>query len=907
MPSDDKQSVTIKINGRAVAAEPGQTILEAALANGIEIPNLCHDPRLVPTGSCRMCVVEVLGIPKPVTACTYQITDGMTIETNTEKIRKIRKTVLELLFYEHRGSCTTCDDNGECKLQQYAYEYQIDEKVQRPSESPREKPNYTTGNAAIQYDVDKCIRCGRCIRICDEVQMDTALTFKKRAADVEVSTAFDMPLNDSTCELCGQCISTCPTSALYERFAIGKGQCKDLVRTRTTCPYCGVGCQIDLNVNPKKNELVRVTSPTGVIPNNGNLCVKGRFGMEFVQSPQRLTTPLIKRNGQFEQSTWNEALDLVATKLNEIKAKHGPDSIAGLSSAKCTNEDNYVFQKFIRAAIGTNNVDHCARLCHASTVAGLARAFGSGAMTNSIAEFKNAECIFVIGSNTTEAHPVIGLFIKEAVVKNNAKLIVADPRQIDLVRFASLHMSQQPGTDVALINAMMNVILQENLCDKDFIVQRCEGFDELVETIKKYTPESVENITKVPAEKIRQAARTFASAKSASIVYSMGITQHTTGTDNVLSLANLSMLTGQIGRESTGVNPLRGQNNVQGACDLGALPNVYPGYQSVENAEINAKFEKAWNAKLSDKTGLTVVEIIHGVDQGKIKAMYFMGENPALSDPNLNHTRKALDDVEFLVVQDIFLSETAEKADVVLPSTCFAEKNGTFTNTERRVQRVRKAVDGPGQSRDDWRIICDLSGRMGYPMHYENAAQIMDEIATISPIYGGISFERIDSIGLQWPCPDKSHPGTPYLHKGEFKRGKGKFHKVEYIPADESPSDEYPFILSTGRQLYQFHTGTMTRKSAAINQVSPTGYVEIHTDDAAALNINDGDPVQVKTRRGEVTTLAKVTNGIEKGWIFMPFHFAEGPANMLTNDKLDPIAKIPEFKVCAAAVTKTSE
>ncbi|MBA7473917.1 Periplasmic nitrate reductase [subsurface metagenome] len=898
---------SVTINGNELIGQTGQSVLELALANGIEIPNLCHDPRLIPSGSCRLCLVDVEGQNGPVCACTCQIQPGMVVRTETEEIRAIRKTILELLFYEHRGTCTTCDENGNCKLQRYAYEYQLGDDIFQQPASGERRENYTTGNEALEYDVDKCIRCGRCIRICEEVQADSALTFKSRAASVEVTTAFDIPLNDSTCELCGQCISSCPTGALYERAAKGRGQCKDLLRTRTTCPYCGVGCQIDLNINPKTDEIIRITSEVGCIPNNGNLCVKGRFGMDFVTSDERLTDPLIKRNGKFEKATWEEAIQFVAERLKHIRSEFGADSIAGLSSAKCTNEDNYVFQKFIRACIGTNNVDHCARLCHASTVAGLARAFGSGAMTNSIDEIKNADCIFVIGSNTTEAHPVIGLYVKEAVMKNGAELIVADPRRIDLARFARLHIAQKPGTDVALINAMMNVIINEELYDKDFISERTEDFDKLESVLTDFTPEKAEAITTIPAEKIRAAARIYAKAETASIIYSMGITQHTTGTDNVLSLANLAMLTGNVGKASTGVNPLRGQNNVQGACDLGALPNVYPGYQSVEDSQLQAKFESAWGQKLSAQKGLTVVEMMHAIEEDKIKALYIMGENPALSDPNLNRTRKALEKVDFLVSQEIFLSETAEYADVVLPSVCFAEKDGTFTNTERRVQRVRKAVAPPGQARIDWEIICDVATQMGYPMGYEGADKIMDEITAVTPIYGGMSFERIDSVGLQWPCLDKDHPGTRFLHEGTFKRGKGKFHAVEYKTPDELPDEKYPFVLSTGRQLYQFHTGTMTRKSAVINQVSPTGYVEIHPDDAAELGIASGESIEVITRRGKVTTLARVTGNIEKGWLFMPFHFRESPANMLTNDALDPTAKIPEFKVCAAAVNKTKQ
>jgi len=883
--------VKLTIDGKQITARPGQTVLQAAQNNGIDIPNLCYDPRLSPSGACRLCLVEIEGARGLQASCAFEVREGLVVKTDTEEIREIRKTILELLFAEHKGRCTVCDDNGNCALQRYAYEYQLDE-----------------GNLAMVYDPGKCIRCGRCVRICSEVQMANALTFKNRAAETEVTTAFDLPLNESTCVLCGQCISTCPTGALYDRSAKGMGQAKDLVKTRTTCVYCGVGCQIDLNVNPKNNRIVRVTSEIGCVPNDGNLCVKGRFGMDFVGHPERLTTPLIRRNGKLEEAGWDEAIDLVAEKLKKIKSESGPDSIAGLSSAKCTNEDNYVFQKFIRAGIGTNNVDHCARLCHASTVAGLARAFGSGAMTNcgamtnSIDEFKNAKCIFVIGSNTPEAHPVIALGIREAAVKNGAQLIVADPREIELVRYAKFHLQQQPGSDVALINAMMNVILDEDLHDRDFIEQRTEDFEAVAEAVREMTPEKAEKITTVPAEAIREAARIYAKADTASIVFSMGITQHTTGTENVLSLANLAMLTGNVGKESAGVNPLRGQNNVQGACDLGALPNVYPGYQSVEDADIQAKFEKAWNAKLSAKTGLTVMEIFHAIEDGDVRALYLMGENPALSDPNLNRTRKALEKVEFLIAQDIFLSESAQYADVVFPAFSFAEKDGTFTNTERRIQRVRKAVNPPGQSRDDWRIVCEVATAVGLPMQYNNGSEIMDEIASVSPIYGGIAFDRIESVGLQWPCLDRDHPGTKYLHKGEFKRGKGKFHPVLFREPAELPSKKFPMILSTGRQLYQFHTGTLSRRSPAIDQKSPTGYVEIHFKDAQKHGIEDGDSVEVATIRGKVETKASVGTQVARGWLFMPFHFAEGPANMLTNDALDPIAKIPELKVCAAKI-----
>ena len=901
------KEIHLEIDGKKVTVAEGTTILEAAKTVGIDIPHLCYDPRVRPIGSCRLCVVQIAGRTGLTTSCNTPVAEGMKICTENEEIAAVRKTILELILSQHRVACTSCDSDGACKLQDYAYRYQADEARFGLAKRKPAQPNYTSKSEAILYDPDKCILCGLCVKYCEDVPMAEALTFAGKPQNMQVSTAFGIDIFDSSCVLCGGCIAVCPSGAMLDRAAVGKGREKDLVKVRTICAYCGVGCQIDLNINRKTNKIVKVTSEPEYIPNKGNLCVKGKFGMDFVGHPDRLTTPLIKRNGKFEKVTWQRAIKFVAEKLNKIKSETGPDSIAGLSSAKCTNEDNYIFQKFMRATVGTNNVDHCARLCHASTVAGLARAFGSGAMTNSIDEIQNSECIFVIGSNTSEAHPVIAIGIREAAVRNGAKLIVADPRDIELVRHATVHLQQQPGTDVALINAMMNVIISENLLDKEFIDNRTENFEAMAEVIKDLTPEKAEKITTIPAEAIREAARIYAKAKTASIIFSMGITQHTTGTDNVLSLANLAMLTGNVGKESTGVNPLRGQNNVQGACDLGALPNVYPGYQSVEDAQIRAKFEKAWSTKLSAKTGLTVIEMIHAIEKGSVKAMYMMGENPALSDPNLNRTRAALKTVDFLVSQEIFLSESALYADVVLPSFCFAEKDGTFTNTERRVQRLRKAVGPPGDARNDWQIICDISTAMDYPMHYDGADKIMDEIATVTPIYGGISFERIESIGLQWPCPDKNHSGTKYLHKGKFTRGKGKFHAVHFREPAESPDEEFPFILSTGRQLYQFHTGTLTRKSRAIHQKSPTGYVELHYNDAEQYGIAEGDYVEVSTRRGKVVTKASVGSQVAKGWLFMPFHFAEGPANMLTNDALDPIAKIPEFKVCAAAIKKAED
>jgi len=672
----------------------------------------------------------------------------------------------------------------------------------------------------------------------------------------------------------------------------------------TTCPYCGAGCNLYLQV--LDGELIGVLPCQSHVVSQGKLCIKGWTANEFITHKDRLTKPLVKRNGKFIEVSWEEALDVIVEKFKHYKEKYGPDVFGILASAKCTNEENFLMMKFARAVIGTNNVDHCARLCHASTVVGLGKAFGSGAMTNSIEELENADCILVTGSNTTEQHPLVARYIMRAKEKG-ARLIVVDSRAIPLTRFADYHLRQRPGTDVAWINGFMNVILNEGLADQEFIKERTEGFEGLAKTIEKYTPECVEKITGIPKDDLINATRTYARAERASIVYSMGITQHTTGVDNVVSCANLAMLTGNVGKQSTGVNPLRGQVNVQGACDVGALPNVYSGYQSVTDENIRAKFEKAWNTKLPAKPGLTVVEMTNEAAKGNIKVMYIMGENPMLSDPDISHVREGLENLEFLVVQDIFLTETAELADVVLPATSYAEKDGTFTSTDRRVQRVRKAIDPIGESRPDWQIICELARRMGSKeFEYPSPADVMNEIALLTPIYGGIVYERIQKVGLQWPCASKEHPGTPYLHKEKFTRGKGMFFGIEFKEPAELPDEEYPLILTTGRIIFHYHTGTMTRRTALLNREVPTGYVEINPMDAKKLNIINGEMVLVQSRRGEIKIKALITNMVPEGVIFIPFHFAECAANVLTNPALDPVAKIPEFKACAANVKKNN-
>jgi len=670
----------------------------------------------------------------------------------------------------------------------------------------------------------------------------------------------------------------------------------------TTCPYCGTGCNFFLQVVDGR--------AIGVVPcktdeiSLGRLCIKGYNAHAFIHHRDRLTDPLTREGGQLRKTTWDRALDRIAGELMRIRKESGPDSIAVLASAKCTNEENYLFQKLARAAIGTNNVDHCARLCHASTVTGLLHSFGSGAMTNTIPEFDSADCILVTGSNTLEGHPMIGARMLRAKDRG-AKIITVDPRETPLSRMAHISLSQRPGTDIAWINGMVKVIIDEGLVNEEFVRTRTTAYDELREAVREYTPDRVESMTGIPKEKLAEAARVYAGSRRSMIAYAMGITQHSNGTDVVKALANLAMVTGQIGRESTGVNPLRGQCNVQGACDAGGLPDLFPGYQRVGDDAARAKFEKVWGTSLSSEPGLTLTCAIKEAAAGRLKAMVIFGENIMLSDPDISHVEEAVKKLEFLAVSDIFLTETARMAHVVLPAACYAEKDGTFTNTDRAVRLLRKAVDPPGQARPDWVIACELGRRLGAKgFDFSSPAEVMDEMASTAPIYGGMSHERVDRELIRWPCPSRDHPGTKILHVQRFTKGLGSFAPVKHSPPQEVVSDDYPFILTTGRNIFQYHTGTMTRRSPRLEREAPEPYVEINRVDARRLGIADGDRVAVTSRRGKITLKARVTRRIVPGTIFIPFHYSEAPANRLTNAALDPASRIPELKVCAARVEK---
>lgn len=884
--------VSLTIDGAKAEVEEGTTVLEAAKAAGIHIPTLCYDPDLESYGGCRLCLVEIEGVEGLPTSCTMPVAEGMVVHTNTPPVVETRRHIVELLLSDHPDHIPGSPEAERCELGKIASYLGIErsrfKKLERPVFIDDSNPFFIR-------DSSKCILCAKCVRVCNEIQGVGALEVFNDGLSSKIIATDDKAIIETACESCGQCVAKCPTGALMPReFKLPEREVK------TICPYCGTGCGIYLAT--VGNEVVGVRGDPESPVNKGSLCVKGQFGFEFINHPDRLTSPLIRRNGEFSKATWDEALDLVASKL----AKYKGEEVAVISSAKCTNEENYLVQKFARTVLGTNNVDHCARLCHAPTVAGLAQSFGSGAMTNSINEIGNAACILAIGTNTTANHPVIGLRIRKAV-KDGAKLIVANPREIDLCRIARLWLRHRPGTDVALLMGMMQVIVNEGLIDSSFIEERCENFDAFENSLEPFNLDYVEQITGVPRGKIAEAAWLYATNKPATMLYNMGITQHTHGTDNVLATANLALLTGNIGKLSTGVNPLRGQNNVQGACDMGALPNVYPGYQRVDDPEAKGKLEATWGNSLSASPGLTLTEIFQAAHEGQIQALYLIGENPVLSNPDATHVKQALTKLEFFVVQDIFLSETARLAHVVFPAETFAERDGTFTNTERRVQRLRKAIEPIGNSKPDWWIICQIARRMnGKGFGFDHPSQIMEEIAKLTPSYGGISYERLENGGLQWPCPTREHPGTAILHSDRFltSNGKGRFTPLAYKPPAEIPDDEYPLTLTTERSLYQYHTGTITRKVKGLNTLRGEELVEMNPVDAEALGIADGETVKVISRRGEVTAKARITPASPPGVVCMSFHFAESPTNVLTNPAVDPTAKIPELKVCAVRIEK---
>jgi formate dehydrogenase alpha subunit len=918
----------LEIDGRRLTARPGQTVLEVARAAGIDIPTLCYHPDLTPLGSCRLCLVEELRLGRTAAACKLPAVGGMVIRTSSPALVHDRRFTLRMLLAGYVHDPAT--DGQPNELLHWARVYGVEpDFVAAPRHFCDSDPS-----PVIRVNLNQCIQCLRCVRACNEIQGRFVWHLADQGDRTHITPGSGTTMHEARCESCGACAAYCPTGALADRHALASPPADRLVTT--TCAYCGVGCQFDLNV--RAGRVVRVNSNPAAPVNGMALCVKGRYGFEYLHHADRLRRPRVRqahldrprgtatpqaaKASPWVEVDWPIAIDFVARRLAEIRRESGPDAIGLLASAKCTNEENYLMQKLARQVIGTNNIDHCARLCHSSTVAGLTMSFGSGAMSNSLDDVaEHAAAMFVIGSNTTEQHPVFGAMIRQAVLRRGMPLVVADPRRIDLVEFATLHLRHRPGTDFALLNGLAHLIIANGWHDKSFVASRCEGYDEFAASLAHYPPASVAGITGVPIGDLERAAEIFGKHHPLAAIWAMGITQHTTGVLNVLALANLQMLLGNLGVPGGGVNPLRGQNNVQGACDMGALPNVLPGYQPLSSPEVVAKFQSAWGIHsksqfnhpvLSSTAGLTVTELIEAGGRGSIRGLYILGEDPAMTEPDVGHVRQCLAASEFVVLQEILPSETAALADVLLPGAAFAEKDGTFTNTERRVQLVRRAIDAPGEARPDWQITAELARRLldefdltpAGPLagwDYPSPAAILEEAAALTPSYAGASHERLArGERLQWPVPAPAHPGTPILHMGQFARGLGKFHVALHLPPHELPDDKYPLVLTTGRVLYHWHGGELSRRSPMLLAECPEPRVEIHPDDARRYGLQPDQWVRVASRRGEMLARADVTDRVAEGLVFGNFHFpGSGNVNNLTIQALDPVAKIPEYKVCA--------
>lgn len=928
MSDESNQRVQLTIDDQEVTAARGELLIEVLYREGIRTPSLCYSPGLSSPASCRACLVEVEGSQVSLPACEVTVTDDMRVRAQSPALEKEHQAVLSMLLEDYVDDDFDVSRADHTEFGYWLRRYQL-EPSSKNSHTPRFKVD-SDPHPAIRVDFNKCILCTRCIRACNEVQGRFVWGLAERSDTTQITAGNDVSMLEAGCESCGACVAYCPTEALSDRNAPADTDIDEKVMT--TCAYCGVGCNFDLNIREK--QLQYVTSNPHAPVNGMHLCVKGRYGFDFVHHADRLTHPLVRewvlkgndrppagKRGKWVRVSWDEALDIVADKFSRMIDESGPDALGLFSSAKCTNEENYLMQKFARQVIGTHNIDHCARLCHSSTVAGLAASFGSGAMSNTMADVaEQAQAFLVIGSNTTEQHPVFGSMLRQAAHQRGAKLIVADPRSIDLTDFATLHLRHKPGTDIALVNGIMHLIIQNGWQDNEFINARTEGYDGLRESLKKYTPEFVSDITGVAVDAIIEAAIILGNSKPMAVIWAMGITQHWVGVQNVFSLANLQMLTGNMGMPGGGVNPLRGQNNVQGACDMGCLPNVFPGYQQVSNPDSVNKFADAWALNNKPKSfsaaqGQTITEMVDNALTGAIRGFYILAENPVMSDPDVNHVREALAKAEFTVLQEIFPSETADFADVLLPAVTFAEKDGTFTNTERRIQLIHDAVNSPGQAREDWKIIADLARRIisqrqqkptgAYAAwNYLSAAQIMVEIAALTPSYAGVSHHRLHKgEQLHWPVKDKQHPGTPILHVDNFTNGKGIFHVAEHLPAKELPDESYPLCLTTGRVLYHWHGAEMTRRSEPLVALYPETLIEISVQDAKSLGIKTMQTIRVISRRGEMITRAEISHRVPEGLIFGNFHFPDSAnVNNLTTHEVDPVAKIPEYKVCAVRI-----
>ena len=901
-------SVSFSLNGVSVTALGDETIIQAADRLNVPIPRLCYKPGYRPDGNCRACMVEIEGERLLAPSCCRRPTAGMEVTSTSARAVHAQKMIVELLASDM--SAKAYRNDSELAFWQRAL------GVDKPRFAPRKQPAADVSHPAMAVNLDACIQCTRCVRACREEQVNDVIGYAFRGAHSKIVFDLDDPMGQSTCVACGECVQACPTGALapahdaYLEPVEGK--------VGSVCPYCGVGCQITYHV--ADNHIVRVEGRDG-IANHERLCVKGRFGFDYVHHPQRLTKPLIRKPGSpksadfvmdpanplavFREASWDEALDLAAGTLKRIRDQEGAKALAGFGSAKGSNEEAFLFQKLVRTGFGSNNVDHCTRLCHASSVAALLEGIGSGAVSNPVMDVMKADVVFLIGANPVVNHPVAATWMKNAV-KRGTKLILADPRRSELARHAKHYLQFKADTDVALLNAMLHTIVEEGLVAQSFVADRTSGYEEFKRNLQAYSPEAMAPICGISAQVIREVARLFAKSRGSMILWGMGISQHIHGTDNARCLIALAMLTGQVGRPGTGLHPLRGQNNVQGASDVGLIPMVFPDYQRVDNADVRKNFEALWGVTLDPKPGLTVVEIMNAVHAGEIRGMYIMGENPAMSDPDVQHAREALAELEMLVVQDIFLTETGYLADVILPASAFPEKTGTFTNTDRAVQLGRQALDPPGEARQDLAIIVEMAKRLGLDWTYAHPRDVFAEMRRAMPSIAGITWERLEQeSAVTYPCEKEGDPGERVVFTENFPTpsGKAKLVPAKIIPAAEQPDTSYPFVLITGRQLEHWHTGSMTRRAEVLDSIEPVPVASMHSADLAALGAKPGETISVASRRGSISLVARADDGTPQGAIFIPFCYYEAAANLLTNPVLDPFGKIPEFKYCAVRVS----
>ena len=905
------KTINLTIDGVSVSVPEGTSIMHAASVSGVTVPKLCATDSLEPFGSCRLCLVEIEGRRGYPASCTTPVAEGIKVHTQTPKLADIRRGVMELYISDHPLDCLTCATNGDCELQDMAGAVGLRDVRYGYEGENHLKSVKDTSNPYFTFDPSKCIVCSRCVRACEEVQGTFALTIQGRGFDSKVS-AGNKAFKDSECVSCGACVQACPTATLIENTIIEAGVPEHSVTT--TCAYCGVGCSFHAEM--KGEEVVRMTPNKDGGANHGHSCVKGRFAWGYATHKDRITTPMIRKNihDPWEKVTWDVAINYAASEIKRIQKKYGRDSVGAISSSRCTNEEVYVVQKLVRAALGNNNVDTCARVCHSPTGYGLKQTLGESAGTQNFDSVMHADVIVVIGANPTDGHPVFASQMKRRL-RDGAKLIIVDPRAIDLVDNsphirADYHLKLKPGSNVAMVNALAHTIVTENLMDESFVKARCE--DKAFKVWKDFivksenSPEAMSAFTGVDAKEVRAAARLYATGGNAAIYYGLGVTEHSQGSTMVMGIANLAMLTGNIGREGVGVNPLRGQNNVQGSCDMGSFPHEFPGYRHVSDKATLALFEKAWDVKLQNEPGLRIPNMLDVAIDGQFKALYCEGEDIAQSDPNTQHVTHALESMECVIVQDLFLNETAMYAHVFLPGSSFLEKNGTFTNAERRISRVRKVMS-PKNGYEDWEITQMLSNALGYKMEYKHASDIMDEIAKLTPTFTGVSYQKLDELGsIQWPCNEEHPLGTPTMHIDEFVRGKGKFIITEYVPTSEKVTQKFPLILTTGRILSQYNVGAQTRRTKNVAW-HEEDVVEIHPHDAEERGIQSGDWVGIVSRAGETVLRAHITERVQPGVIYTTFHHPESGANVITTDNSDWATNCPEFKVTAVQVSKVTQ